>query len=342
MKKLLLSAVAVLSLISYSAVAQDREEKRKSKTRSSSDDNEEIIIRPKEGKDARVVIEIRDNEILVNGKPIDDYDDDDVTVSRRKTSTYNLIAPSSPFRANGGLWKTDDNKTFYTEDNKAFLGVSTEEDEDGGAKILSVTDESAAEKAGLEKGDVITAVNDMEIDKPSDLTEAISKLKPEQKVTITYKRDGRSRKLTATLGKRKGMTFGNGFNFQPKIDVMPDLDVKPFEAMPKMDYNFKGDFGDVFAYAGKGRLGIRAQDTEDGKGVKVIDVDEGSAADKAGVKKDDIITEFDGESVNSADELAEAAREANDKSSLKIVVDRDGRERTLELKIAKRLKSSNL
>ena len=60
------------------------------------------------------------------------------------------------------------------------------------------------------------------------------------------------------------------------------------------------------------------------KGVKVLDVDEGSAADKSGIKEDDVITEFDGKAVNSADELAEASREAKDKSSLKIKLNRGG------------------
>ena len=108
-----------------------------------------------------------------------------------------------------------------------------------------------------------------------------------------------------------------------------------------MDFDH-GQFDRVLTYAGRPRLGIKAQDTEDGKGVKVVDVDEGSAADKSGIKENDIITEFEGKAVNSADALAQASREAKDKSSLKIKLNRGGSSQTVEVKIPKKLKTANL
>jgi serine protease Do len=332
MKKLLLSALAVLSLYSFTAVAQDsddkKDEKRKAKVRTSNGD--EIVIRRVDGKDAKVVIEIRDNEVLVNGKPIEDYDGDDVSIQRRKSSTYNLLTPSSPFRGNGGTWNYDAD-LFNNE--SAFLGVSTEADDEG-AKVISVTDESAAEKAGLKKGDVIKRINETKVEDHDDLSKAINKLKPEDKVKITYLRNGDERTVTATLGKRKGMDFG----FTPNIDINPR-----FETLPKMDFDFDdGNFNRFYSFGAKGRLGIRAQDTEDGDGAKVIDVEEGSAAEKAGIRKDDIITEFEGNEVHSADELAEAARDAREKSSMKLKINRDGSSKTIEVKIAKKLKTSQL
>ncbi len=328
MKKLFFSALAVLSLYSFTAVAQDsdidkKEEKKKARIRTSS--GEEIVIKRVDGKDAKVVVEIRDNEILVNGKPIDEYKGDDISIERRKGNSYNIYTPSSPFR--GGTWSHDSD--LFNEDG-AFLGVSTEESENG-AKVVTVTDESAAEKAGLKKGDVIKKVNETKVEDHEDLSKAIGKLKPEEKVKITYLRDGSEKTTTATLGKRKAMVYG----FNQNMDISPR-----FETMPKMDFDFDGDH--VFTYSGRGRLGIRAQDTEDGKGVKVIDVDEGSAADKAGILKNDIITEFEGEAVNSAEELADAARDAREKSSMKVKVNRGGTSKTIDVKIPKKLKTSNL
>ena len=61
------------------------------------------------------------------------------------------------------------------------------------------------------------------------------------------------------------------------------------------------------------RLGLSVQDTDDGKGVKVIDVDEESNAAKAGVKENDIITHVNDKEVNSADEVAKLVRENKDK-----------------------------
>ena len=328
MKKLFLSALAVLSLYSFSAVAQDsddkKDQKRKAKIRTGGD---EIVIKRVDGKDAKVVIEIRENEILVNGKPIDEYKGNDVTVQLRKPS-IRIYTPSSPFRGNGGTWNYD-NELFNEEG--AFLGVSSEAS-DNGAKVITVTDESAAAKAGLKKGDVIKRINETKVEDHEGLSKAIGKLKPEDKVKITYLRDGDEKTATATLGKRKGMSFG----YAPNIDINPR-----FETLPKMDLNFDG-FDNVFSYGAKGRLGIRAQDIEEGKGVKVIDVEEGSAADKAGIRKDDIITEFEGDEVNSADELADAARDAREKTSMKVKVNRDGSSKTIEVKIPRKLKTSQL
>jgi membrane-associated protease RseP (regulator of RpoE activity) len=53
------------------------------------------------------------------------------------------------------------------------------------------------------------------------------------------------------------------------------------------------------------RLGLQIQDTEEGGNVKVIDVQEGSAAEKAGLKKDDIITEIDGHKIDNTDDARE-------------------------------------
>ena len=314
-------AIAICALlIQNAAVAQDKEDKAKSKNKLGEYD--EIIIKRKDaGKDGKITIEIKDDEVKVNGKPLDEFEDDNLSVRRKQTLTYGL-SRTSPFRSND-LQFGNGHDLLFGED-RPFLGVVTD-DVDGGAKITAITNNSAAEKAGLKKGDIITRINDEAVDGHGDVTKAIGKLKPEEKVTITYKRDGKENKVTATLGKRSSpMVYTPGdFNFD-------------------FDFDRNGQFDRVFSYGGRPRLGIKAQDTEDGKGVKVIDVDEGSAADKAGIKENDVITEFEGKAVNSADALAEASRESKDKSSLKIKLNRGNSSQTVEVKIPKKLKTANL
>jgi serine protease Do len=99
----------------------------------------------------------------------------------------------------------------------------------------------------------------------------------------------------------------------------------------------------VFSFGeSRPKLGIRAQDTEDGKGVKVLDIDEDSPADKAGIKEGDIITRFDGKDVNSATELADIARESKGKTDMKISVTHEGKSREVDVKIPKKLKTADL
>jgi serine protease Do len=235
----------------------------------------------------------------------------------------------SPFRGKGG-WSYDG---MNPNGERAFLGVTSLRPENGpaGAKVGEVSAGSAAEKAGIKEGDLITKVDEIVIDGPEDLARAISKYKPEDKVTLTLTRDGKEQKATATLGRMKNTIYrykgpeGQDFNFDFRDMVPPNMYKR---------YDFDGNSG--------ARLGIRAQDTEDGKGVKVLSVDEESAAAKVGIKTGDIITRFDGTEVNSASALAQKAREGRTKPSVHVTVIRSGKTLDFDIKVPRKLRTADL
>ncbi|WP_030744601.1 S1C family serine protease [Streptomyces sp. NRRL F-5135] len=68
----------------------------------------------------------------------------------------------------------------------------------------AVTPDGPAAKAGLKAGDVITKFNDTPIDSGPTLIGQIWTHKPGDKVTITYKRDGKESTVDVILGERKG------------------------------------------------------------------------------------------------------------------------------------------
>jgi serine protease Do len=329
MKKLLLLAgfAAILSFpTTLSAQDNDDDEDKVN-------ENEEIIIRKKEdAKNEKVTIEVKDGKVTVNGKPVEEYEGNGLEIRKRKQRENSVIIRKSPFRNEDFSPEMDHNFNFDFNPGKgAFLGVSTEES-DGGAKITAVTENSAAAKAGLKKGDIIKKVDDAKIENHGDLVEAISRYEPDEKVTITYNRDGKESKQTLNLGEKKqrSMSFA-----QPRIQGVPEI--------REFHLDRDGDnFGPNFLFNARPRIGLRAQDTEDGKGVKVLDVDGDSPADKAGIKENDIITEFDGKAVNSADELARLAREGKEKNSFNVKLNRGGKSQNVEIKIPKRLKTANL
>ena len=85
-----------------------------------------------------------------------------------------------------------------------FLGILPErplsdESADTGIKIRHVFSGSAAEKSGLEKGDVITKLNDTDLTGSSDLSRKVRVLKPKQSVKITYSREGKSQTVDLKL-----------------------------------------------------------------------------------------------------------------------------------------------
>lgn len=69
-----------------------------------------------------------------------------------------------------------------------------------GAEIQSVESGGPADDAGLEKGDVITKVDDQVIDGSESLVATIRGHRPDDKVELTYVRDGKTRTTTASLG----------------------------------------------------------------------------------------------------------------------------------------------
>jgi S1-C subfamily serine protease len=69
-----------------------------------------------------------------------------------------------------------------------------------GAIVADVTADSAASRAGLERGDVIVAVDGHAIADSNGLRHRIASTAPGAKVSLTVVRNGAERTLSATLG----------------------------------------------------------------------------------------------------------------------------------------------
>lgn len=340
----LLLAAAFVSPV----MAQEKGDKEKSEkeAKDKKDKVEEIVIVRKGDKNEKVVVEINGDKVTVNGKPIEDLKDGDISVQRHKVRDVWAYADglkSGNFNAMDWNNMAQGYKAFNVDSNRAMLGVTTEKTE-GGVSIESVTKESAAAKAGLKESDVITKIDDKVITNPDDLSAAIKKHKPGDKVTVTYLRDKAQNTTTAELGKWKGSTiFSTGpGNF--KID-MKDIDLGNMmpstpnvQAYPRV----RVPGGTVARSGNTPKLGLSVQDSDDGKGVSIINVDEESNAAKAGLKEDDVITEIDGKAVNSADEVAKIIRDSKDKVSVMMKVQRKGKSQTVEVKIPRKLKTADL
>jgi len=69
-----------------------------------------------------------------------------------------------------------------------------------GAMVREITDGSAADKAGLREGDIITRIDDRPVTSSDGLVATVRSYRPGDKVKITYERDGDTRTTTLTLG----------------------------------------------------------------------------------------------------------------------------------------------
>jgi serine protease Do len=325
-------------------------------------ETQEIIIRKRGDKDTKVTVEITGNKVLINGKPMAEFKEDGITINNRKMIIRDGNKITMDFNGDmlHGLGELDnmeglseiqidkldnDNMIWGNgKKNKTFLGVSTEKDKEG-AKIISVEKDSPAEKAGLQKEDIIYKVSDKKIDDMIALSEVISAMKPDDNAKIYFLRDGKKKDVTAKLALRKN-SFGINRMYSFK---MPNGNSRSF-SFPTPPTNPSFDFNRNFNFDGerllidtrRPKLGIKIQDTEDGNGVKVLDVEEGSASATAGLLKDDIITEIGGAKVTNTDEAREQLRENAEKYTYSIKVKRAGKEMDFNIKIPKKLKTANL
>ncbi|TMI79953.1 MAG: PDZ domain-containing protein [Bacteroidetes bacterium] len=202
-------------------------------------------------------------------------------------------------------------------------------------KITDGADESGGQKGGLKEDDIITKVDDKKIEDPDDLTKVIRGHKAGDKVTITYLRDKKEQKTTTELTKWKGAGF-NAFNMK-----MPNMD---FDVMPKVQGVPRTHVspGQYYGFDNRPKLGLSVQDTDDGKGVKVIDVDDEGNAKKAGIKENDVIVSVNDKEVNSADEVARIVRDSREKGSVMLKIKRAGKLQSIEIKMPKKLKTADL
>lgn len=280
-------------------------------------------------KRQKTTIIIDGDNVIVNGKDLNE-----MSPEEREKLGHIKINPPIRLRAEGPykrplhIW--GDPFIKKTEGTpRAFLGVMSEKNEKG-AKITSVTKESAAAKAGLQKDDIITKVNDQSITDSEDLFETIRKFKPEDKVTISYLRDGQLKTTTAMLGKTMDMDVD--FNFDDRLGRSFDFDMPELRELEKLNWNFSR----------KPRVGIEIQDTEDGKGVQVTEVEDETPAQKAGLQEKDIITSINGKSVTSVDEIKAALKDLKEGDSIKAGITRSGKAQTIDIKIPKKLKTADL
>ncbi|OQY93444.1 MAG: hypothetical protein B6D37_11560 [Sphingobacteriales bacterium UTBCD1] len=333
-KKISVVAIGFAMLAPVSVMAQ-KENNQEQKNARNNSETEVITITRKGDKDQKTTVEISGDKITVNGKPIEDMKGGDITVRRNIIRNY---------RGNPDNRRGDGAVTVIgTPGNSAMLGVTTKKT-DGGAAIQDVTDGSAAQKAGLKENDVITKIDDHKISDPDDLSKAIGQYKPGDKVKVTFLRDNKEQSVTAELTKWAGINLYDNRN-EVYGFKMPDINYE--ELAPKIEQmmpRLQGrNWDQMFnTTTGRPRLGLSVQDTENGKGAKVIDVDDDSNAGKAGIKEGDVITEIDGKAVNSADEVAKVVRDSKDKNSLMFKIQRNGKTQNIEVKIPRKLKTADL
>ena len=103
------------------------------------------------------------------------------------------------------------------------------------------------------------------------------------------------------------------------------------------------DFTKTFkAFGGGPKLGARIEDADDDAGAKITKVEEGSAAEKAGLKANDVITEVNGKKVKNVQDVRHELMEVKDKTTYTIKAKRGGSEMSFEIKVPKKVNKADI
>jgi serine protease Do len=169
-----------------------------------------------------------------------------------------------------------------------------------GALVTSVVPDSAADKAGVKVGDVITRVDAKDVQNTRDLRNHIAGTAPGAKTRLTLIRGGKEMTVTATIGAATAEAAEAGDQAEPG------------ESSTKLGLTLQALTPDL---AQKYGLTEKA-------GVLITDVDQGSPAGRAGLQEGDLIVEVNHKRVAKVPELQSALGDAKEKGSVLFLVKR--------------------
>jgi membrane-associated protease RseP (regulator of RpoE activity) len=234
-------------------------------------------------------------------------------------------------------------------DDSAYLGVSIEEEtdhEEGGARVTGVVEGSPAEKAGIEKGDIIIGFEAETIRGPVGLTKQIRTKEPGDTVAIVVLRDGSRQTLTAELGDRSDRWT---VMVEPRLRrleemELPEINEQVRDNMRRLAEAYtldceegEEDCGYSYRYSigwpRRAVLGVQLVEmtpelrehlgAEENTGVLVSKVLQGTPAENAGVHVGDLIVAVDGEEISNSVDLRRALQgKAGETFDVQVIRDR--------------------
>jgi S1-C subfamily serine protease len=179
-----------------------------------------------------------------------------------------------------------------------------------GVIVGSVQKGSAAERAGLQRGDVITAFNGTVVNDANELRNLVAATQPGTDVTLDILRDGREQQVKVTLGElvasaepARGGEGGGGEGGGEQGDG-GKLGVTVTPLTPE--------------------LAARLRLPEDREGLVVTGVEESGPAAEAGLQQGDLIEQANRQPVKTVEDLRAAIQGAGDRPLLLLVTRGEG------------------
>jgi S1-C subfamily serine protease len=216
-----------------------------------------------------------------------------------------------------------------------------------GATITDVVPDTPADRAGLQEGDVIVAVDEQELDLENSLADAIAAYEPGDTVTLQVERPGEEpREVTVELGEHpdEDGTAYLGVHYQSFRPLrLLEGEGMPFGRWHGRPFSLPHGEGEFFFYGapgsewdGKMPFAPHILEGQTKQGAIIQHVVEDGPAEAAGLHEGDLITAIEGEPVESPQDLTDAIAEyqPGDRVTLTVSQLDEDEEREVEVTLA--------
>ncbi len=192
-----------------------------------------------------------------------------------------------------------------TKELKDKLGLKSED----GVLVSDVTDNGPADKAGIQRGDVILSFDGKKIEEMQDLPFMVATTKVGKEVEVVISRNGKKKVLELTVGEMKEETVSES----PERDSdRPNLGLGVREITPEMAQQY----------------GLSRE-----SGVIVVQVNPNSPAAEAGLIPGDIILEIDRQPVPDLESFREKIEKFGEGDTILLLIKRKGATLFVALKL---------
>ncbi|MCP4441056.1 MAG: PDZ domain-containing protein [Aureispira sp.] len=206
------------------------------------------------------------------------------------------------------------------QEKKPFLGVQFKSDGEG-VIVTDVIENSAAQKAGLQKNDRITQIGGAEIKAIPDLLKAINQFKVGDEISINYQRGETTQSAQATLGERPTPKWEQKWSF----DTDKHIEHRHY-------FNGRSNYGScksenpctqLSKMQGQAFLGVYINSSKNG-GAEVTSIIESTGAEAANLKEADRIIKINRKKIASYHELVQEIKKHQPGDKVKVTYVRDG------------------
>jgi len=197
--------------------------------------------------------------------------------------------------------------------------------EEHGVEIMSVEADSPAEKAGVQKGDVVLEYNGQRVEGIEQFVRMVRETPPGRVAKLGLSRGGAPQTLQATIGKRKAKSMIQMQQSMERLKEMPQIWIPD---IPRASTSWKSSMLGIEVESVDGQL---AQYFGVNEGVLVRSVADGSAAQRAGLKAGDVVVKVGGVDVESPRDLSSEIRSLRPKKTFAMSIIREKKEMSVSV-----------